>query len=84
MDDLTTLTLSRKPGQSIDIGRGLLKIKIRKIHGDIVIISITAPKPLKILRNELLEKATAINRAIAAGIPIHIIRDELDYQENQT
>ena len=47
------LILARKVGESIDIGSGLITIRVTEVRGDKVRFSITAPRELKIVRSEL-------------------------------
>lgn len=49
------LTLSRKVGESIDIGDGLLKITVTEVRGDKVRLSISAPREMKVMRSELIQ-----------------------------
>lgn len=49
------LVLSRKSNQSLHIGNDIV-VTIVRVRGDVVRIGIEAPKDVKIMRNELLEK----------------------------
>jgi carbon storage regulator CsrA len=53
------LVLSRKVGQEIVIGEAV--VRIEKVVGNKVSISIAAPAEVKILRKELLEKGQRDN-----------------------
>lgn len=52
-DHIGNLVLSRKPGQSIQIGSDVL-IEVVDIRGNVACLKITAPKAIKIWRTELI------------------------------
>ena len=58
------LILSRKLDQGITIGDEI-EISITKIEGDSVIIGISAPRSISILRREILEEMQSSNLAAA-------------------
>lgn len=45
------LVLSRKPGESLDIGNGI-QVKIVKVNGKRVVLGITADHEVKVRRSE--------------------------------
>ena len=47
------LVLTRKAGESINIGDGLIKVTLMETRGDKARIMITAPRELNIVRSEL-------------------------------
>lgn len=49
------LVLTRRAGESIDIGNGLLKITVTEVRGDNVRIAISAPREMKVMRSELIQ-----------------------------
>lgn len=51
----TNLVLSRKAGESIDLGNDI-RITVEKVLGNKVSISIQSPKELTILRTEILRR----------------------------
>jgi len=51
------LILNRKPGQSIVINHGEIRIEILEIRGKIVTLRFTATKDILILREEFKEKS---------------------------
>lgn len=65
------LILSRKKGESIQIGDGI-EIKVVAINGDQVKIGIDAPKYIEIYRKELYEQIQKENQQ-AARTPDRII-----------
>ena len=54
------LVLSRKSGEKIHIGEGIV-IEIRKVAGNRVTVGVVAPRDMRILRGELQEAATAFD-----------------------
>ena len=54
-DAILMLVLSRRPGESIQVGDEIL-ISVQKVVGPRVYLSITAPRDVRILRTELLEQ----------------------------
>lgn len=50
------LHLDREPGQFIVIGDGDITIKVVSVEGKTVRLSIHAPRDVKIIRQELLDK----------------------------
>lgn len=59
------LTLTRKKDQTVDIGHGLVVIKVKKITGSSVMLSIDAPREVSINRGEV-ETGIAKERPDAA------------------
>jgi carbon storage regulator CsrA len=59
MDRPTTLTLSRKPGETIHIGDDVTILVKRCAETGRVSLSITAPESTRILRGELKDRAAA-------------------------
>ena len=51
----TNLVLSRKAGESIDLGNDI-RITIQRVQGNKVNISIESPKDLVILRSEIVRR----------------------------
>lgn len=51
----TNLVLSRKAGESIDLGNDI-RITVDKIRGNKVSLSIQSPKELTILRSEIVRR----------------------------
>lgn len=49
------LVLSRKAGETIVIGDGIA-IRVERINGNTVRVAIDAPKSVKVLRGELVER----------------------------
>lgn len=49
------LILSRKPGQAILIGNDIA-IEVVKVNGNRVSVAIVAPKELRVMRREVLER----------------------------
>jgi carbon storage regulator CsrA len=60
------LVLSRKEGEAITIGENI-ELTVTKIYGNRVLIGISAPAQIKILRNELQKYET---NGIGADQPI--------------
>ncbi len=60
------LILSRRPGESIQIGNEIT-ITVTEVSGDKVKLHIDAPRMVPIVRSELLE-ACAVNREASASI----------------
>lgn len=58
-----TLVLSRKPGEHIHIGDGLITITVVRIGPNTVRLGITCPKDINIVRSELCE-ASVVDGAI--------------------
>ena len=62
------LVLTRKIGQQILIGKGLIQMKVLKIDNDIISIGINAPQHIDVDREEIYlkklqqEKATALSK----------------------
>ena len=52
------LVLTRKPGQSIIIGDGI-EVQVLSVAGEKVRLGITAPRDVKIYRNEIHERIVA-------------------------
>lgn len=65
------LILTRKTGESIQIGDGI-EIKIVSVKGDQVKIGIEAPKNLEIYRKEIYEKIQEENKK-AASAPANVL-----------
>jgi carbon storage regulator len=49
------LVLTRRPGQSIRIGPGV-DVRVIRIEGDRVVLGITAPRHVAVVRSELVEQ----------------------------
>jgi carbon storage regulator len=62
----TNLVLSRKAGESIDLGNDI-RITVDKIRGNKVSISIQSPKELTILRTELVHNAVVAKMKAELG-----------------
>lgn len=60
------LVLSRKKGESFRIGDEI-EVIVLETQGDKVKIGITAPRALPVLRGELIDEATRLNRQAAAA-----------------
>ncbi len=62
------LVLTRKIGQQILIGKGIIQMKVLKIDNDIISIGINAPQHIDVDREEIYlkklqqEKATALSK----------------------
>ena len=54
------LVLSRKVGEKIHIGNGVV-VEVRRVAGNRVTIAVEAPRNMRILRGELVEAATAFD-----------------------
>jgi carbon storage regulator len=52
------LTLTRRPSQIVRIGRDV-QVMVLDIEGDLVRLGVTAPRDVKIRRDELLPRATS-------------------------
>jgi carbon storage regulator len=64
------LTLTRKPGESIEVGPDV-KIVVKEIRGGAVRIGIEAPDDVKIYRGELAEKmASSTKPPDRRGAPV--------------
>ena len=50
------LVISRKVGQTIDVGLGLLQITITSVRGGVVRVGIEAPRSVEVFRAELLDR----------------------------
>ncbi|MCU9612982.1 carbon storage regulator CsrA [Caldibacillus lycopersici] len=62
------LVLTRKTGESIQIGDGI-EIKIVSVKGDQVKIGIEAPKNVEIYRKEIFEQMQESNKEAATTAP---------------
>ncbi len=62
------LVLTRKPGQALLIG-DTIEIYVAEIRGDVVRLSIKAPREVSILRREVLDAIRQENAAAAAADP---------------
>lgn len=51
---MTTLSLSRKVGQSVVLSGGI-KVTVKQIRGSKVVVTFDAPEEIKIHRQELLD-----------------------------
>jgi carbon storage regulator CsrA len=49
------LVLSRKVGQSVEVGHGLVKVTVKRVRGNQVQLVFDAPRELTIIRSELLK-----------------------------
>lgn len=62
------LVLTRKIGQQILIGKGIIQMKVLKIDNDVISIGINAPQHIDVDREEIYlkklqqEKATALSK----------------------
>ena len=72
------LVLSRKESQVVWIGKEIA-VQVVEIRGNQVRLGFTAPRDVRIVREEIAEVA----RRMAAGQPLCEIETALDYQENQ-
>ncbi|MDP3704613.1 MAG: carbon storage regulator [Legionellaceae bacterium] len=62
------LVLTRKIGQQVLIGNGLIQIKVLRIENDVISIGFDAPSDIDIDREEVhLRKAAQRNRLIRNG-----------------
>lgn len=52
------LSISRRPGEKFYLGDSVV-VEVHEVRGNKVILSITAPKAVKVLRSELLEPGQA-------------------------
>ncbi len=59
------LVLTRKSGERIHIGEDIV-VTVLSVDGDRVKIGISAPRPLQVLRGELLDEVASSNRRAAA------------------
>jgi carbon storage regulator len=50
------LVIARKAGQVVDIGLGLLQVRIISIRGSVVKVGIEAPGSIEVFRGELLDR----------------------------
>ncbi|MFO9661698.1 carbon storage regulator [Legionella pneumophila serogroup 1] len=57
------LVLTRKAGQQILIGKGLIQMKVLKVDDDIISIGIKAPQHIEIDREEIYLKKLQQERA---------------------
>lgn len=64
------LVLSRKAGESIQIGEDI-SIEVRRIAGNRVTIALHAPRQVRILRGELQEAADAFADPTPPAAPGH-------------
>ena len=64
------LVLSRKVGETIDIGNGLVTLCIAGIHGNKVRIGIEAPRELAVHRSEIVERIAAEGKRADAPRPL--------------
>lgn len=62
------LSLTRKPGESIQIGPDIRITVVATRHGDVK-LAIEAPKSVLITRTELLETERANRAAASSGLP---------------
>lgn len=63
------LVVSRRPGQSILIGRDI-EVFVLEVDGMQVRVGINAPRSIRVLRRELLTQVESENRrAIGSGVP---------------
>ena len=56
------LVLTRKPGQSIMIGKGI-EVQVLSVSGEKVRLGITAPRDVTIFRDEMVERIQDQERA---------------------
>ncbi len=62
------LVLSRKPGQDLVFGEGII-VTVLEVNGDRVKLGITAPASVSVLRGELREAVRDANLAAATSAP---------------
>ncbi|MCA9234371.1 MAG: carbon storage regulator [Planctomycetales bacterium] len=63
------LVLSRKVGEKIHIGDGIV-VEVRRVAGNRVTLAVEAPRELRILRGELYEAAKEFEEAeVAEEVP---------------
>ena len=74
------LVLTRKAGQSINIGADII-IRVFDIHNGSVKIGIEAPRELAVYREEIYEKLKEHNRE-AARLPLTEIGDWFKFASN--
>jgi carbon storage regulator len=60
------LILSRKVGESVTIGNDIV-VKVVSLSGNQIRLGITAPREVRVLREEIFEAMQAENRAAAAA-----------------
>lgn len=60
------LVLTRKPGQSVVIGDGII-VTVAEIRGDQVRLAIVADRSVPVHRSEVLDELAAANRAAASS-----------------
>jgi carbon storage regulator len=60
------LVLTRRPGQSIQVGDGIELVVVR-IEGDRVVLGIDAPREVRVVRTELLHAVEAENQEASAA-----------------
>jgi carbon storage regulator len=68
------LVITRKPGQTIHIGEGIV-VEVVAVRGDQVRLAISADRSVPIHRGELLEQVAEANRAASTaagptGLPL--------------
>lgn len=69
------LVLSRRAGEALMIGEDI-KISIIEVQGDKAKIGITAPKDVRILREELIEELRSVNeQAAGASVSLGALAD---------
>lgn len=67
------LVLSRRPGESIVIGDGIV-VTIVSVHQDQVRVGIAAPREVQVHRSEVLEAIQAANRNASSPAPADLRR----------
>lgn len=66
--DFGTLVLSRKAGESIHVGDNII-IQVQMCSKGKVRLAINAPKDIRIMRSELLNRAEATTAPVPAASP---------------
>jgi len=60
------LVLTRKIGQQILIGKGLIQMKVLKVNDDVISIGIKAPQHIDVDREEIYLKKLQQERALSS------------------
>ncbi|KTD20119.1 carbon storage regulator [Legionella londiniensis] len=64
------LVLTRKIGQQILIGKGLIQMKVLKVNDDVISIGIQAPKHIDVDREEIYLKKLQQEKAEASKLKV--------------
>ena len=61
------LVLTRRPGQSIQIGPNV-EVRVVRIEGDRVVLGITAPRHVAVVRAELIEQVSGGSNPVSSHL----------------